>query len=69
MELKTEVTFYFRSDSVQAAGAEIRRLADAAEEVGFDITGVRVEEAPPPEQRRKGMSYVPLDDSGPDAED
>jgi hypothetical protein len=60
LKLKADVTFYFRSESLRTAGADVRRLADAAAEVGFDITGARIEEAPP-EQRRQGTSYVPLD--------
>jgi hypothetical protein len=70
MKLKAEVTFEFRSESVRTAGADIRRLADAAAEAGFDIAGARIEEAPPPErQSGQGTSYVPLDEPRTDAQD
>ena len=62
MKLKAEATFYFDSESVRSGGAEIGRLGDAAAEVGFEIAGARVEQAPP--SRRSpgtGTSYVPLD--------
>jgi hypothetical protein len=62
MNLQAEVVFRFSSESVGTAGADIRRLADAAAEVGFEIAGARVEQAPP--SRRSpgtGTSYVPLD--------
>jgi hypothetical protein len=60
---------YFRSESVQTAGAEIRRLGDAAAEVGFDIAGARVE-VPPPQDPPSGhrTAYGPLDDPGSEAE-
>ena len=64
MNLRAEVTFRFAGESVRTAGADIGRLADAAAEVGFQIVGARIEEAPPPEQRQ-GTSYVPLDDPAP----
>jgi hypothetical protein len=65
MKLQAEVTFHFQGESVRTAGAEIRRLANAAAEVGFEIAGARIEEAPSPDlPTGRGTFYVPLDDPG-----
>jgi hypothetical protein len=64
VNLEAQVTFRFRAESIAAAGAEIRRLKEAAEKVGFELAGARIEGAPTREPRTgKGTSYVPLDDS------
>jgi hypothetical protein len=58
-----EVSFHFDSDSVQTAGADLRRLSEAAQQVGFDLKRGNVTEAPPDEDDESGWtSYVPLTD-------
>jgi hypothetical protein len=61
MELEANVTFRFRAESVAAAGGELRRLKEAAAEVGFDLRRGKVEPAKPEPSTREGTSYVPLD--------
>jgi hypothetical protein len=58
-----EVTFRFESESVKTAGAELRRLGDAAEEAGFELVRGKVTPAPRGEdQNHSGWtSYAPLD--------
>jgi hypothetical protein len=61
--LIAEVTFLFESESVETAGAELRRLGDAAEEAGFELVRGKVTPAPADEdQNQRGWtSYAPLD--------
>jgi hypothetical protein len=42
-----EVSFQFQSESVQTAGADLRRLSEAAQEVGFDLKRGKLTQAPP----------------------
>lgn len=61
-----EVVFHFEAESVEAAGAELRRLALAAQRVGFELKQGRVE--PRSENADEGdgwTSYAPLDESSP----
>jgi hypothetical protein len=47
---------------VQTAGADLRRLSQAAQEVGFDLKRGKVTEAPPDnDDEGGGTSYVPLE--------
>ena len=59
-----EVSFRFESESVERAAAELRRLSDATENVGFELVRGKVTPAPPDEdQDRRGPTYyVPLID-------
>jgi hypothetical protein len=58
-----EVSFRFESESVETAGAEVRRLSDAAENVGFELVRGKVTPSPPEDQDRSGPTYyVPLID-------
>jgi hypothetical protein len=41
-----ELSFRFESESVETAGAELRRLSDAAQGVGFDVVRGKVTPAP-----------------------
>ena len=65
-----DLTFDGQGRLLVGDGNAIRRLKDAAEKVGFELAGARIDEAPTREPRTgKGTSYVPLDDSaGHDAE-
>jgi len=58
-----EVSFRFESESIETQGAELRRLRDAAENIGFELVRGKVTPAPPDEdQDRSGpTSYAPLD--------
>jgi hypothetical protein len=59
-----EVSFHFESESVQTAGADLRRLSQAAQEVGFDLKRGKVSEAPPDnDDESGGTSFVPLIDA------
>jgi hypothetical protein len=59
-----EVSFLFDSESVQTAGADLRRLSEAAQEVGFELKRGKVTEAPPDQDDESGgTSYVPLIDA------
>jgi hypothetical protein len=59
-----EVSFHFDSDSVQTAGADLRRLSEAVQQVGFALKRGKVTEAPPDEDDESGWtSYVPLTDA------
>jgi hypothetical protein len=59
-----EGSFRFESESVETAGADLRRLSAAAQDVGFDLVRGKVTPAPPDEdQDRSGPTYyVPLID-------
>jgi hypothetical protein len=61
--LIAEVTFRFESESVEAAGPELRRLSDAAEEAGFELLRGKVTPAPHGEDQNHigWTSYAPLD--------
>ena len=53
-----EVSFRFASESVETAGADLRRLSAAAQDVGFDLVRGKVTPAPPDEdQDRSGLTY------------
>jgi hypothetical protein len=59
-----EVVFRFEAESVEAAGAELRRLALAARTVGFELEQGRVEARSTGADEDDGWSnYGPLDGS------
>ena len=41
-----EVSFRFESESIETQGAELRRLRDAAENIGFELVRGKVTPAP-----------------------
>jgi len=58
-----EVEFRFECESQEAAGAELRRLSEAAERVGFELKRGKVVPAPPDEDDDSAWtSYAPLVD-------
>jgi hypothetical protein len=61
-----EASFRFRSESLERAGAELRRLAESAAAIGFEIKRGKVTEASPDDADDRGWtSYgAPLDASG-----
>jgi hypothetical protein len=61
-----EASFRFRSESLEKAGGEIRRLAKAAESAGFELRRGRVTEAPPDDADDTGWTSYgpPLDEGG-----
>lgn len=67
-KLDADVWFRFHSESVSTAGADLRRLKDAAAAAGFELRGAKVMPADEGESRPgwsektdTGTSYVPLD--------
>jgi hypothetical protein len=57
-----EVSFRFESQDISTAGAELRRLAEAASEAGFELKHGKVTGAPPHDEGESGWtSYAPLD--------
>ena len=56
-----EVVFRFEAESIEAAGAELRRLALAAQSVGFELERGRVEPGSTAEDDDGPTSYSPLD--------
>ena len=60
---RAEVRLDFESESLELAGRELRRLADAAKEVGFEFRTARVD--PKPSDEAESLSgwtlYAPLD--------
>jgi hypothetical protein len=59
--LHANVSFRFESESVEAAGADLRRLADAAERTGFELIRGKVTPAPPDDENEGWTSYARLD--------
>jgi hypothetical protein len=58
-----EVVFRFEAESVEAAGAELRRLALAAATIGFELQEGRVEPRSPDAKEGEGWTgYAPLDE-------
>lgn len=57
--------FRFEAESIEAAGAELRRLAVAARSAGFELVEGRVEASPPDEEDGSPTSYRPLDEPSP----
>jgi hypothetical protein len=58
-----EVVFRFEAESIEAAGAELRRLAQAAQTVGFELRQGRVESRSEDADEGDGPpSYGPLDE-------
>jgi hypothetical protein len=57
-----EVEFTFEADSVEAVGAELRRLSQAAEAVGFELRRGQAVPAPPEEDDSGWTGYGPLID-------
>jgi hypothetical protein len=58
-----EGVFSFEAESIEAAGAELRRLAVAARTVGFELESGRVEPRPADADQDDGpTSYGPLDE-------
>jgi hypothetical protein len=55
------VELYFESDSLSTVGADLRRFAQAAQEVGFEMRRGSATEAPPDDEDDSGgTSYGPL---------
>jgi hypothetical protein len=53
----------FDAESIEAAGAELRRLAVAARSAGFELVEGRVEPSPAaPDEDDAPTSYGPLDE-------
>lgn len=53
--------FRFRAESLEAAGAEIRRLQEAAEQAGFEMSTGTVVPAPPDDEPEDGWTgYAPI---------
>jgi hypothetical protein len=69
VKLDAEVWFRFDSQSLSTAGADLRRLKEAAERAGFERRGAKLTPATPgeskegwSEKRADGWTdYVPLD--------
>jgi hypothetical protein len=60
---KADVVFSFEAESIEAAGAELRRLARAAATIGFELEEGRVEPRPPHAKGDEGWTgYGPLDE-------
>ena len=59
--LQADVSFRFESESGKAAGADLRRLAEAAEKAGFELIRGKVTPAPLDDEKEGSTSYVPLD--------
>ena len=58
-----EVVFGFHAESVEAAGAHLRRLAAAARNVGFELESGRVEpRSAAADEDDEPTSYGPLDE-------
>jgi len=58
-----EVVFRFEAESVEAAGAELKRLALAARTVGFELRRGRVEPRSTKAEEGDGWTgYGPLDE-------
>jgi hypothetical protein len=58
-----EAVFRFEAESVEAAGAELRRLAEAARTVGFELERGRVEpRRAGAEEADRPTSYGPPDE-------
>jgi hypothetical protein len=64
-EFNAEVVFRFEAESVEAAGAEFRRLASAAATIGFELQQGRVEPTPPDAKDDGPTSYAPIDEPSP----
>jgi hypothetical protein len=56
---RAEVVFDFEAETLEGAGAELRRLADAAAEVGFHLRTGRVEPRGCDEDAERGTPYGP----------
>ena len=57
-----EVEFTFEADSLEAVGAELRRLSKAASDAGFEMRRGKAGPAPPEEDDSGPTGYVPLID-------
>ena len=58
------VVFRFEAKSVEAAGAELRRLALTAATIGFELREGRVEPRSPDVKEGEGWTgYAPVDES------
>jgi hypothetical protein len=56
-----DVRLRFDAESLEAAGGSLRRLAQAAQSVGFDVMNAEVTPAPTdPERSERGTPYAPL---------
>lgn len=63
LPFNAEVVFRFEAESVEAAGAELRRLALAARTVGFELQRGRIEPRSTDAEASDGpTSYGPLDE-------
>ena len=67
-KLDADVWFRFHSESLTTTGADLQRLKEAAQTVGFELRGARVTPAAEGESRPgwsektdRGTNYVPLD--------
>lgn len=60
-EFVAEVRFRFRAEDLVAAGAELRKLSEASQSVGFKMQTGKVVPAPiDPGSEDGGTSYAPL---------
>jgi hypothetical protein len=57
-EFRVEASFRFEAESIEAAGASVRRVMEAAEVVGFEIETATVNPSEPKEPGR-GTGYGP----------
>jgi hypothetical protein len=57
-----EVEFTFEAESLDAVGAELRRLSQAAEAAGFEMRRGQTAPAPPDEDDSGPTGYGPLID-------
>jgi hypothetical protein len=60
-----EVEFTFEADSVEAVGAELRRLSQAAQDAGFEMRRGKAVPAQAEEHDSGSTDYVPLINDGP----
>jgi hypothetical protein len=62
-KFSVEGVFSFEAESIEAAGAELRRLAVAARTVGFELDSGLVEPRPADADQEDGPTpYGPLDE-------
>ncbi len=63
-EFIAEIRFRFQAESIDAAGAHLRKLSMLTGATGFDMESAKVEPAPPRVEGEGGTSYAPLPPDG-----